>query len=249
MGVLSELVAGAHRRVEDLDRIPRSVKEPSRSFVEAIAGKDHMSVVAEFKRCSPSLGRISAAADLTRKVMSYIDGGASAISVLTEPTRFLGSYDDLRLTAATVEAPVLMKDFLVSPRQVELAVSLGASAVLLIVRCLESSKLAEMVAACRESRLTPLIECHDAAEIETALGFEDAVIGVNHRDLSTFAVDVERGRGLMQEIPSDRVVVSESGMETPAQVRGLVGLVDAVLVGTALMRATSPQEFLREALS
>jgi indole-3-glycerol phosphate synthase len=249
MSVLNELVAGAHRRVADLDCIPLATGSPGQSFVQAIAGKDRVSVVAEFKRCSPSLGQIAAAADLARQVMSYVDGGASAISVLTEPTRFLGSYDDLRLAAGTVEVPVLMKDFLVSPRQVELAASLGASAVLLIVRCLESSKLAEMVAACRESRLTPLIECHDAAEIETALGFEDAVIGVNHRDLSTFVVDVERGRGLMQEIPGDRVVVSESGMETPAQVHGLVGLADAVLVGTALMRATSPKEFLREALS
>jgi indole-3-glycerol phosphate synthase len=94
-----------------------------------------------------------------------------------------------------------------------------------------------------------MIECHEKDEIEIALEFEDAVIGVNHRNLSTLVVDVERGRELMKSIPRERVVVSESGVQKPEDVRHLRGLVDAVLIGTALMRAARPQDFLKEVLS
>jgi indole-3-glycerol phosphate synthase len=249
MGVLDELVARAHRRAQGLGNLPLSNPNPHVDFRDAIAGKDRISVIAEFKRCSPSLGQIRTDADITRQVKNYIEGGASAISVLTEPTRFRGSYEDLRFAVAAGDAPALMKDFVVSPRQVELAASLGASAVLLIVRCLPGPLLGELVESCRQCQLTPMIECHEKDEIEIALEFEDAVIGVNHRNLSTLAVDMERGRELMKSIPRERVVVSESGVQEPEDVRHLRGLVDAVLIGTALMRAARPQDFLQEVLS
>ena len=143
----------------------------------------------------------------------------------------------------------MMKDFIVSPRQVELAAALGASAVLLIVRCLSTTQLGELAAAAVEIGVTPLIECHEAEELEPALAIEDAVIGINHRNLSTLSVDLESGRALLQRVPSDRVVVSESGVESPRQIREFLGVADAVLVGTALMRAEDPEAFLQEALA
>ena len=110
MGVLDELVARAHRRAQGLGNLPLSNPNPHVDFRDAIAGKDRISVIAEFKRCSPSLGQIRTDADITRQVKNYIEGGASAISVLTEPTRFRGSYEDLRFAVAAGDAPALMKD-------------------------------------------------------------------------------------------------------------------------------------------
>lgn len=249
MSVLDELMARARRRAAGLapGAVPASPQRPD--FKRAIAGRERMSLIAEFKRCSPSLGAIRAEADIALQVAAYAAGGASAISVLTEPSRFGGSYEDLRTAVETVEVPVLMKDFIVSPRQVELAASIGASAVLLIVRCLSKEQLGELAAASFSTGMAPLIECHDAAELEVALAIDDAVIGINHRNLSTLAVDFEGGRSLVERVPPDRIVVSESGVENPRQVRELRGVADAVLVGTALMRAEHPEEFLREAMA
>jgi indole-3-glycerol phosphate synthase len=227
--------------------VPVATQRPD--FKQAFAGKDQVAVIGEFKRSSPSLGAIRAEADISRQVAAYAAGGASAISVLTEPSRFGGSYEDLRTAVETVDIPVLMKDFIVSPRQVELAAVLGASAVLLIVRCLSTTQLRELAAAAVEIGVTPLIECHEAEELEPALAIEDAVIGINHRNLSTLSVDVESGRTLLERVPSDRIVVSESGVESPRQIREYLGVADAVLVGTALMRAADPAAFLKEALS
>jgi indole-3-glycerol phosphate synthase len=205
-------------------------------------------MIAEFKRKSPSRGSIGEP-DLVEQVRRYESAGASAISILTEPTHFGGSYDDLARAAEAVKVPVLMKDFVVDPRQVEEAARLGASAVLLILRCLSDREVEELISACAAHGLTPLLECHRESEIERALSHPQAVIGVNNRDLETLQIDREIAPRLLARAPADRVVVAESGYETVRDARAVRGLADAVLVGSALMRCPDPEtldKFIRE---
>jgi len=245
MGVLQELVAAARTRARDL---PPAAEDKSvrADFVGALRGRDRVAVVAEFKRESPSLGALRAGARVEPQVETYARAGAAAISVLCEPTRFGGSIRDLERAAAVVDTPLLMKDFVVDERQVALGARAGASAVLLIARCLDPTQLADLAAACVARGMTPLIECHDAAEVRRALEFAGAVVGINNRNLDSLAIDIAAGEALLPLVPADRVAIAESGYERPAQVRALRGRADAALVGSALMRAGDPAGFLRE---
>jgi indole-3-glycerol phosphate synthase len=244
-GLVEDLVRSARERARGLAVLEPDGPPPGESFDSVLRGKHRLDVIAEFKRKSPSLGEI-AEPDLTEQVTRYEDAGAAAISVLTEPTRFGGCYEDLRQAARSVEAPVLMKDFVVDPAQVREAARLGARAVLLILRCLSDSDLDELVSACAHYRLTPLLECHRAAEIERALRHDAAVIGANNRNLETLEIDRTLAPRLLAGIPRDRVAVAESGYERAEDVRGLRGIADAVLVGGALMRHEDPATLIRE---
>ena len=245
MGVLDELVREARRRARALPD-PGPVRCDRPSFAAALRGRQQLSVIAEFKRGSPSAGRIAADASIADQVFRYREAGAVALSVLTEPTAFGGRDRDLTEAAALVDLPLLMKDFVVDPRQVDHAAALGASAVLLIARCLDDAALEELAAVAGSRSLDVLIECHDEGEIDRALGIPRAVIGVNNRDLDRLVVDRQRALQLLPRIPADRIAVAESGYQEPGQLRALRGLCDAVLIGTALMRARDPGEFVRE---
>jgi indole-3-glycerol phosphate synthase len=202
-------------------------------------------VIAEFKRKSPSQGSMGAP-ELAEQVRRYESAGASAISILTEPARFGGSYEDLTRAAEAVSVPLLMKDFVVDPLQVGEAARLGASAVLLILRCLSDGELDELVSACAAHRLTPLLECHRESEIEKALSHPNAVLGVNNRDLETLGIDRGIAPRLLARVPADRVAVAESGYESAREADEVRGLADAVLVGSALMRRPDPETLIRE---
>ncbi len=248
MGLVEDLVRGARERARSLAGIePQKAvtPPPSPSFEAVLRGKSRLDVIAEFKRRSPSLGNI-AEPDLKEQVRRYRKAGAAAVSVLTEPTRFGGSYEDLSRAVLSVDAPVLMKDFIVDPAQVREAARLGARAVLLILRCLSDADLDELVAACAHYRVTPFLECHKPAEMEKALGYEGAVIGANNRDLETLEIDRTLAPRLLADVPRDRVTVAESGYETGADVRDVRGLADAVLIGSALMRCDEPSTLIRE---
>ncbi len=245
MSLIDELVATARERAEALPS-RKHIPERSRpSFREALRGKAHLDVIAEFKKASPSLGAI-AERGLEDQVRRYAQAGAAAISVLTEPSRFKGSLSDLESTVASVEVPVLMKDFVVHPAQIREAAFLGASAVLLIVRCLSREQLSELAQAADELGLTPLVECHHARELERALDIEDAVIGVNNRDLDTLTIDKSLSPRVLRGIPCDRVVVAESGYEHAEDVAELRGIADAVLIGSALMKLDDPTHRIQE---
>ncbi len=244
-GLVEDLVRSARERARSLAVVEPAGPPSGLSFDAALRGKHRLGVIAEFKRRSPSLGKI-AEPDLRDQVTRYEGAGASAISVLTEPTRFGGSYEDLERAARSVEAPVLMKDFVVDPAQVREAARLRARAVLLILRCLSDSDLDELVSACVHYGLTPLLECHRASEVEKALRHEAAVIGANNRDLETLEIDRGLAPRLLAEVPQDRVAVAESGYQRAEDVRGLRGVADAVLVGGALMRHEDPAALIRE---
>jgi indole-3-glycerol phosphate synthase len=208
-----------------------------------------MRVIAEFKRRSPSAGTLRERADLESVVRAYERGGASALSVLTEGPHFGGSLEDLRVAREASELPILRKDFILDPYQLDEARAAGADAVLLIVAALEDRELAALHERARELALEALVEVHDARELETALEAGAELVGINNRDLRDFSVDVERTSRLVREVPDGVAVVSESGIATAEQLRALAAQgVDAVLVGEALMRAREPEAALRELL-
>jgi len=223
---------------------PRPARGPDR-FPAALAGRDRVCVVAEIKRRSPSRGVLVPALDVAARARAYAHGGAAAISVLTEPEHFGGSLDDLRAVAEAVEVPVLMKDFVVDPIQIERGAAAGAAAVLLIARLLSPDRLGELVAAADGCGVAALVECRDALELEHALHHGGVLVGVNNRDLETLVVEPSRAVRLLAGVPPGRVTVAESGYATRAQLETLAGIADAALVGTSLMTADDVGAHLR----
>jgi indole-3-glycerol phosphate synthase len=176
-------------------------------------------------------------------VLAYERGGATALSILTEPFHFGGSLDDLRTARAVTELPVLRKDFIVDPYQLYEAAAAGADAILLIVAALHPDVLYDLLTEARTLDLDALVEIHDERELGVALDVEADVLGINNRDLGDFSVDIERTYDLLADIPAGKTVVSESGFTTREQLDELdrVG-VDAVLIGETLMRAPDVEE-------
>ncbi|HEX4564066.1 MAG TPA: indole-3-glycerol phosphate synthase TrpC, partial [Solirubrobacteraceae bacterium] len=216
-----------------------------RPFLDALT-RPGLSVIAEFKRRSPSAGELRADADVAEVVRAYERGGAAALSVLTEGPHFGGSLDDLRAARAASSLPILRKDFVVDPYQLHEARAAGADAVLLIVAALPLEELAALHARALELGLDPLVEVHDADELAGALEVGAELIGVNNRDLRDFTVDVARTSLLVRQVPAGVTVVSESGIASAMQVRALGREgVSAVLVGESLMRAEDPEAALR----
>lgn len=245
MSLLEELVASARKRARALPREEPVVRSTGIRFDEALRGKNRLAVIAEFKQASPSLGAI-AEKDVAIQVRSYTRAGAAAVSVLTEPTRFQGNLEHLERAAEVVDVPVLMKDFVVDTAQVVSAARVGARAVLLIARCLTETELDELASACCHYGLVPFVECHDRNEIERALVIDEAVLGINNRNLETLTIDRRIATELLPLVPKERVVVAESGYEEPEDTEEVRGLADAVLVGSALMKSDCPEAFIHE---
>jgi len=218
-----------------------------RNLIEALRG-DTVSVIAEIKRSSPSEGVIREGHfDPAAIAAEYEAGGASALSVLTDERYFGGHIDYLSAAHEACELPVLCKDFIHRRYQLYRARAAGADAVLLIVSVLEPTELMMLIDGAREVGLTPLVETHNFHELALAVGAGATLIGVNNRDLTTFEVDLSTTEGIARSVFPDRTLVGESGIHTRADVERLAAVgVDAVLVGTTLMRADSPREVLRE---
>lgn len=194
-------------------------------------------LLCELKKASPSKGVIRAEFDPPALARACAAGGATALSVLTEPDHFQGAPAYLTEARRASRLPCLMKDFLVDPWQLEQAASLGADAVLLIVALLDIDRLGALLAQARALGLDALVEVHTEAELDVALSTEADLIGVNNRDLTTFRVDPGLVLRLRPRIPAGIVVVAESGIAAPDDVRALAaGGVDAALIGEALMR-------------
>ncbi len=211
------------------------------SFRDALAGTS-LAVIAEVKRRSPSRGRLNDAMDAPSRARLYEAGGASALSVLTEPAEFAGSVDDLVAVRHVVSCPLLRKDFHVDPVQLFEARSRGASAALLIVRALGPDDTRILADAAREAGVEPLFEIRDEAELSVALDAGARVIGVNRRNLETLDLEPDVLALLLPLIPRDCLAVAESGIATRADVEEVASLgADAVLVGSALSVSTDPQ--------
>lgn len=245
---LDDLLDGAHRRVaEAAAREPlAALREralavpPGPSLADALAAPG-VQLIAEIKRASPSKGDLAPGLEAPVQARAYVDGGAAAISVLTEPDRFKGSLGDLADVAA-LGAPALRKDFVVDPYQVWEARAAGASAVLLIVAALDEVDLAALLAEAEAAELDVLTEVHDADEAATATRVGARIVGVNARDLRTFELDRDGFARLRPHLGDGVLAVSESGVRDADDVRlaGAQGA-DAVLVGEALVRAGDPR--------
>lgn len=211
---------------------------PARGFTAALRGG---TVIAEMKRRSPSGGALRADLDAAAVARSYAGAGAAALSVLTDGPDFGGSLDDLVAARGAVGIPVLRKDFTVDPVQVAEARVAGADAVLLIVAVLDDDALAACLDAAQRSGIDAVVEVHDEAEARRAVAASAACIGVNNRDLRTLRTDLDTFARVRNRIPSDVVVIAESGVRSDDDVRRLVGEgADAVLVGEVLMRSEDP---------
>jgi Indole-3-glycerol phosphate synthase len=200
-----------------------------------------VAVLAEVKRRSPSKGAIAESLDALTQARAYADGGAAAVSILTEPAHFGGSVDDLRQVRDALTIPILKKDFHVAPVQLLEARALGASAALLIARALSPDRLEELSAYGRSLGLELLVEVRDEDELRRALDAGATMIGVNNRNLETLEIDPTTSERLIPAIPADIVAVAESGVRTRADVeRYALRGADAVLVGSVLSASDDP---------
>jgi indole-3-glycerol phosphate synthase len=224
-------------------------QRPVVSLKKAITGKP-MAVIAEIKKASPSRGLLHPDMDPIAVAESYVRGGASALSILTDQRYFQGDLSIITAVRARTTLPLLRKDFIIDEYQLTEARAAGADAVLLIVAALDETRLSQLLESAHALGLETLAEIHNAHELEVLHGLNTDVIGINNRDLGTFEVDLGVTERLAPLLPHDVPIVSESGISSPAHLRQLWGAgIHAVLIGEALMRATEPGEALSTLLS
>lgn len=252
MDVLGEILDAKSAEVERLRRRRRALEEaarrspPPRGFARAARSGSGVGVIAEHKRRAPSAGSLAPLSRAGATSAAYARAGAVALSIVTDGDRFGGSLDDLREARSACALPVLRKDFTVDPIQVTEARAAGADAVLLIARALPGGRLGELAAAVRDAGMDALVEVHDVAELERVLAAGSELVGINARDLRTFATDLSRIERLAAAVPEEVTLVGESGIAGPDDVRRLADAgVHAVLVGTVLMRSAEPEATLR----
>lgn len=236
-------------------RALRNQSQPSALRAAISERKDQLAVIAEFKRASPSQGEIRQRAEPANIARIFEQNGAAAISVLTEEDYFHGSLEDLKVAKAAVSIPVLRKDFILDEYQVFETAAAGADALLLIVAALDDDQLASLRRLAEdELQMDALVEVHTADEMRRAVATGARLIGVNNRDLQTFAVSLDVSEACIASAPADAIVVSESGLRSHADLRKLSDLgFQGFLIGEALMAADDPgkalQALLRKAAS
>jgi len=248
-GFLETMIKSRLHAFGDLGRIPEVPevgRTKHRGFCEALTHTHDVAVIAEVKKASPSAGSIAPGVKVVEQAAAYERGGAVAVSVLTEPVSFGGSFEDLDAVAHGVSIPVLCKDFVCTPHQLELAHCYGADAVLLMVSVLGNA-IGAYISAAEELGLETLVEVHDDLEYDLAVASGARVLEVNSRDLRSLRVDLESSLHLVERAHKDGyTVVAASGINGRSQVRaaGRAGA-DAVLVGTSLMRSADPQKAVK----
>ena len=231
---------------EDLRRAAQSRLADRRDFAAALRSK-HPAIISEIKKASPSRGVLIEDFRPVELAKQYQEGGAAALSVLTDRDFFLGCDGDLCAARAACGLPVIRKDFVISEYHVIEAASIGADAILLIAAILDESKLRGFRELAREFAMAALVEVHDTGELETALRSGAEIVGVNNRDLRTFQVSLGTSIALAPRIPSTVLKVSESGIFTAADIHGLVDAgFDAFLVGEHLVRSGDPARAIQE---
>jgi indole-3-glycerol phosphate synthase len=257
---LSNIITRKKQEVETAKRnIPENTLrreaagiENRRPFFETLKNKGPhgINIIAEIKRASPSKGPIRPELDPALYAAAYEQGGAAAISVLTDDTFFMGTLDDLKRARSATGLPVLRKDFIISEYQIYESVAIGADAILLIARCLSKEQLNEFTHICRELKLDTLVEIHSEADLEIATNSGAKLIGINNRNLKTFETDINIAMHLTSLLHSDQVPVAASGISRPEDIeKNLKFGIYNFLIGESIVRATSPKVFLRQLLS
>lgn len=239
--------AAADRR--DTDELARQAAAcgPGRGLVGALQSSAGLAVIAEVKRASPSKGVLAPDLDPSALAAAYVEGGAAAISVLTDEEFFHGSPGDLHAARSAAGVPVLRKDFTVGAADVYDTRCMGADAVLLIAAALSPAQLAELITLAATVGLDALVEVHDEAEVDVALTAGGTLVGVNQRDLVTFEVDPARAERIARVLPAGVTRVAESGIRNGDDARRLVDAgFDAILVGESLVVAPDPAAAVRQ---
>jgi indole-3-glycerol phosphate synthase len=259
VSILDDILVAKRRRLEvrrslnSIQSIRQSAAEaPSAvDFVEALRQRDHVRLIAEIKRASPSKGPLNLGLDHRAQARLYADNGVAGISVLCEEDFFLGGLNDLkevREELAGAPIPVLCKDFLTEPFEIYEARATGADTVLLIMTMLDEARARELLETARSVGMEPLVEVHDEADVEKALAIGARVIGVNNRDLRTFVTDLAVTERLAPTILAAGVpvLISESGIVTPDHVRRVAASgATAILVGESIVTSPNPQQTLQ----
>lgn len=253
--ILDQIVASTRGRLAERKRqvslaeLERSIgnyNNAPRDFEGALRGNG-IRIIAEIKRASPSRGWLRPGLDVLTLARSYALGGAAAVSVLTEPGFFRGSFVDLAIVRRAIDLPLLCKDFILESYQVYEARASGADAVLLIASLLSVSELEELVEVARRLAMSALVEVHDGLEVEKALAAKARLVGINNRNLADFSVNLGTTFKLLPLLPSQVAVVSESGIKSRADVLALQEAgVKAVLVGETLVTSADPEAKVRE---
>ena len=255
MNKLSEIIASKEAEIMRLEPLAADLRKQAllrndfRPFRAGLQRGNEVAIIAEVKKASPSAGIIAADFNPLSQAREYARGGAHALSVLTDEKYFQGHLSYLKQIREQVELPLLRKDFIVHELQIFESVVAGADAILLIVAGLDDANLRALYDIAKACQLDVLVEVHDLAEMDRALELGADMIGINNRNLKSFTVDLATTEELAEEIPSDVVAVSESGIQTAQDVKRMRACgVNAVLVGEALMRATNVPEKMRELL-
>jgi indole-3-glycerol phosphate synthase len=235
-----------------LDEIKQKAQQADapRGFVQSIKNKiaeGKAGVIAEVKKASPSKGVMRENFDPVQIAQSYEKGGAACLSVLTDIDFFQGSDEYLQQARAACSLPVIRKDFIIDPYQVYEARAINADCILLIVACLDDEQLAQLSSLATELGMDVLVEVHDEQELQRLLKLDLPLVGINNRNLRTFETSLDTTLELLKQIPADRIVVTESGIHTPEDVKLMRdNNVNVFLVGEAFMRAEEPGEKLSE---
>ncbi|MGN0584296.1 MAG: indole-3-glycerol phosphate synthase TrpC [Ruminococcus sp.] len=255
MTILDQLAEEAKKRTlnaklkisaEKIKEMALALPKGNFEFENALR-KPGISFICECKKASPSKGIIAENFPYLRIAKEYEAAGADCISVLTEPTRFLGSDEYLREIAEAVSIPCIRKDFTVDEYMIYEAKLLGAKAVLLICSILSQEQITEYIKICDSLGMSALVEAHSEEEIKTAISCKARIIGVNNRNLKDFTVDTDNSRRMRELIPEDVIFVSESGIKSAEDIAVLREIgADAVLIGETLMRAEDKNQKLKE---
>lgn len=252
--ILDTIVARKREEVTALRRTgignPEQEVDPPRGFLQALLNAPSVAIIAEAKKASPSKGVIQPDFDPVRIAKHYREGGAHAMSVLTDVDFFQGSLAYIPLVRTAVDLPVLRKEFIIDPLQISEAAAYGADAILLIAAILETEQLRDFRLQAEELFMDVLVEVHDEAELESALRAESKLIGINNRNLNDFTVNLQTTFRLQQYIPSTIPVVSESGIATVDDMARLREAgVCAALIGESLMRSSDQGTLLQQFLA
>ena len=243
-----EVAASLRHKPLDVVRADAESRVLTRDFEGAMRAKiaaGQAAVIAEIKKASPSKGVLRAEFIPADIAQSYAEFGAACLSVLTDKQFFQGSVDFLKQARASCDLPVLRKDFMIDAYQIYEARAMGADAVLLIAACLDDAQMADMEAVARSLDMAVLVEVHDRAELDRALKLKTRLVGINNRNLKTFEVSLQTTLDMLPDVPADRLLITESGIQTPEDVRRMrEAKVHAFLVGEAFTRADEPGEAL-----
>ena len=256
--ILKKIVAVKHEEIAQASqkkslamvRADAESRVLTRDFIGAIQHKINQgqsAVIAEIKKASPSKGVLCADFIPADIAQSYAEHGAACLSILTDAQFFQGSVDYLKQARASCDLPVLRKDFMVDAYQVYEARAMGADCILLIAACLDDAQMKDLEAIALSLDMAGLVEVHDAEELNRALKLKTPLVGINNRNLRTFEVSLDTTIGMLKDVPSDRILVTESGILTPADVQKMrEAKVNAFLVGEAFMRAPDPGQALAD---